>query len=337
MKVLVTGGAGFIGSHFIRYLLQYAPDVAIVNLDALTYAGRLENLQDVSTHPRHRFQRGDIADPVALDALFKTERFDLVVNLAAESHVDRSILEAGVFLRTNVLGVQALLEAARKHSVRRFCQVSTDEVYGSLGPQDPPVREDAPLRPNSPYSASKAAADLLCRAHVRTYGLDVVVTRCCNNYGPRQFPEKLIPRFITLALEDRELPLYGDGENVRDWLHVEDHCAGLWAAALRGRPGEVYHFGGREERTNLEVARAILSLLGRPERLIRRVADRPGHDRRYALDIARSGRELGWTPAIPFSKGLTATVEWYRSHRGWWEAIGSGSYRAGSDGAPGSR
>ncbi|MFH0911856.1 MAG: dTDP-glucose 4,6-dehydratase [Planctomycetota bacterium] len=327
MKVLVTGGAGFIGSNFVHYLLEREPDASVVSLDLLTYAGNLENLRGLERHPRHAFVRGDIADREAMHALFGRHGFSIVVNFAAESHVDRSILEAGVFVRTNVLGTQVLLEAARVHGVERFCQVSTDEVYGSLDPGEPPFNEERPLRPNSPYSASKAGADLLCRAYAQTYGLGTVVTRCSNNYGPCQFPEKFIPLFVTNALEGREVPLYGDGLNVRDWIHVRDHCAGVWAAVRRGRAGEIYHFGGNTERANLDVARKLLVLLGKPERLIRFVKDRPGHDRRYAVDFRKAREELGWAPQADFDKALAETVDWYRAHRPWWESVRSGAYR----------
>ncbi len=329
MRVLVTGGAGFVGANLIRYLLASAPEVeALVNLDALTYAGNLHSLDEVEADPRYAFVRADIADRAAVDALCREHKFDVLINCAAESHVDRSILDPGVFVRTNVLGTQVLLEAARSHEVPRYCQVSTDEVYGTLGPADPPFTERTPLAPNSPYSASKAGADLLCRSYHRTFGLPVIVTRCSNNYGPYQFPEKFIPLCITNALEDRELPLYGDGMQVRDWIHVRDHCAGVWAAATRGRPGEVYNFGAGEERPNLEIARRILSALGKPEALVRFVKDRPAHDRRYAMDAAMARDELGWRAAYAFDQGLEETVAWYRAHRPWWEAVKSGAYRA---------
>lgn len=322
-RILVTGGAGFIGSNFIRYWLENH-EGEVVNLDLLTYAGNLENLADIADDPRYRFVRGDIADRKLVDGLL--EGVEAVVNFAAESHVDRSIHDAGTFIRTNVAGTQVLLEAARHRGVRRFMHISTDEVYGSLGPTGA-FTEETPLAPNSPYSASKAAADLLVRAYHHTYGLDAVITRCSNNYGPYQFPEKLIPLMVTNALEDQELPVYGDGLNVRDWIHVRDHCRAIDAVLHRGRAGEVYNVGAGEERTNLEMVKAILGLLGKPESLIRHVTDRPGHDRRYAIDSAKIRRELGWRPEVGFREGLAATVEWYVEHRPWWEKVKSGEYR----------
>jgi len=325
--VLITGGAGFIGSNFVKYLLREHPDWEIVNLDKLTYAGNPENLADVAQDPRYRFVRGDIADRELVDGLFAAHRFDLVANLAAESHVARSILDPAPFLETNVRGTQVLLEAAKKYGVERFLQVSTDEVYGSLGPDDPPFTEETNLAPNSPYAASKAAADLLCRAYHRTYGLPVVISRCSNNYGPYQFPEKFIPTVITNALEDKPVPLYGDGMNVRDWIYVEDHCRALDLLLLKGRPGEVYNIGAGEEKTNLELARTLLALLGKPESLITFVKDRPGHDRRYAMSPAKIAAELGWRPQTDFAGGLARTVEWYLANRSWWERVKSGEYR----------
>lgn len=322
-KILVTGGAGFIGSNFIHYWLEHH-DGEVVNLDLLTYAGNLENLSDVADDPRYRFVKGDIADRELVDALL--DGVEAVVNFAAESHVDRSIHDAGAFIRTNVAGTQVLLEAARHRGVRRFMHVSTDEVYGSLGPEGA-FTESSPLAPNSPYSASKAAADLLVRAYHHTHGLDAVITRCSNNYGPYQFPEKLIPLMVTNALEERPLPVYGDGLNVRDWIHVRDHCRAVAAVLRGGRAGEVYNVGAGEERTNLEMVQGILGLLGKPESLLKFVSDRPGHDRRYAIDSAKLRRELGWRPEVPFAVGLRETVEWYVSHRPWWEKIKSGEYR----------
>jgi len=327
VRLLVTGGAGFIGANFIRFVLREYPDWHVTNLDKLTYAGNLENLREVEDNPRYTFVRGDIADREAVAGLFAGGGFDAVVNFAAESHVDRSILDAGPFIETNVRGTQVLLEAARRYGVRVFLQVSTDEVYGSLGPDDPPFTEEHPVKPNSPYSASKAAADLLCRAYHETYGLPVVVNRCSNNYGPYQFPEKLIPLMIANVLENKPLPVYGDGLNVRDWIHVEDHCRGIAAALRRGRPGAVYNFGGRAERTNLDVVRTILRILDRPESLIRFVADRPGHDRRYAMDIARAERELDWRPRWTFEDGLEATVRWYVDNAEWVQRVRDGAYR----------
>lgn len=327
MRLLVTGGAGFIGANFVRLALAEGWAERLVVFDLLTYAGNLDNLAGLEGDPRYRFVRGDIAEGPAVEQLFVEEGpFDAVVNLAAESHVDRSIEDATSFIRTNVAGTQVLLDAARRHRIRRFLQVSTDEVYGSLGAEGR-FTEASPLAPSSPYAASKAAADLLCQAYGGTYGLPVVITRCSNNYGPYQFPEKLIPLFVTNALEGEPLPVYGDGLQVRDWIHVEDHCRGLWAALTRGRPGEVYNFGGDGERTNLELTRLILRLLGRPESLIRHVGDRRNHDRRYAIDWSRAKAELGWAPRHRLETGLPATIDWYRANERWWRKVKSGSYR----------
>ncbi|HQI81820.1 MAG TPA: dTDP-glucose 4,6-dehydratase [Deltaproteobacteria bacterium] len=327
-KVLVTGGCGFIGTNLLHYILEHRPDWEVVNLDLLTYAGNLENTHALAERypSRYTFARGDIADAAFVDALFAQHRFSLVLNLAAESHVDRSIEGAGVFIRTNVVGVQVLLDAARKHRTDRFLQVSTDEVYGSLGSQGR-FHEGLPLEPNSPYSASKAAADLLVRAYIHTHGLDAVITRCSNNYGPYQFPEKLIPLMVVNALNNRELPVYGDGRNVRDWIHVEDHCRGIVAVAEKGVTGQAYNLGGDAEKENIEIVRAILGHLGRPETLIRFVKDRPGHDFRYAMDHSKITRELGWTPEVDFAGGLSRTIDWYLDHRPWWERIISGDYQ----------
>jgi dTDP-glucose 4,6-dehydratase len=325
MKLLVTGGCGFIGSNFIRYMLTTYPDVRITNLDLLTYAGNLENLRDVQEFgPRYRFVRGDIADDALVDSLM-SEGCDAVVNFAAESHVDRSIMDAGAFMRTNALGAQTLLDAARRRSAGRFVQISTDEVYGSLGPEGA-FTEDHPLAPNSPYSASKASADLLARAYHKTYGLDVVITRCSNNYGPYQFPEKLIPLMISNALADRELPVYGDGLNVRDWIHVEDHCRAVDTVLRRGVSGRVYNVGAGAERANIDLVKLILRRLGKPESLVRYVKDRPGHDRRYAIDSSRIRAELGWKPLIDFEEGIEATIVWHIEHEEWWRRIKSGEY-----------
>jgi len=326
MKVLVTGGAGFIGSNFVLRLRRERPDVAIVNVDLLTYAGNLENLAGLQEDGGHVFVRADVADRPAMEAVFAAHRPDGVLHFAAESHVDRSILDATPFVRNNVAGTQVLLDLSRAHGVRRYLQVSTDEVYGTLGPAGK-FTEDTPLAPNSPYAASKAAADLLVRAAVHTHDLPAVVTRCSNNYGPFQFPEKLIPLMIVNALEGRPLPVYGDGLQVRDWLHVEDHCAALWTVFERGRPGSVYNIGGNNEQTNLDVVRAILRELGRGEDLIRYVKDRPGHDRRYAIDARRIRDELGWEPSRRFEEALPDTVRWYLGHRDWWERVRSGAYR----------
>ena len=325
MNVLVTGGAGFIGSNLVRLLLAERPGWCVVNLDKLTYAGNAENLADLAEEPRYRFVRGDICDGPLVAKILKAEAIDAVMHLAAESHVDRSILAPSVFIDTNVRGTQVLLEAAREHGVRRFLHVSTDEVYGSLGPTGY-FTEATPLAPTSPYSASKAGSDLLALAYAHTFELPVVVTRCSNNYGPYQFPEKLIPLMIANALNDRPLPVYGDGMNVRDWIHVEDHCRGLLAALEQGREGEVYNFGAASERHNLHIVKQVLGLLGKPESLITFVKDRPGHDRRYAIDAAKAREELGWGPRHAFEDALAATVRWYVEHRAWWERIVSGEY-----------
>jgi len=326
MRLLVTGGAGFIGSNFIHYVLEHTADWTITNLDALTYAGNLENLSRLESDPRYRFVRGDVADPAAVEAAI-AGGIDAIVNFAAESHVDRSIEDAAPFVRTNVEGTLVLLQAARRAGVGRLLQVSTDEVYGSLGPEGR-FTEDSPLGPNSPYAASKTAADLMCRAFHHTYGLDVVITRCGNNHGPYQFPEKFIPLCIIGALQREPIPLYGDGSNVRDWIFVEDHCAALLAVLERGRPGRVYNVGAGGERANRDVAAAICDLVGAPRSLITRVADRPGHDHRYAVDAARVRSELGWRPRLDFETGLEATVAWYTENRSWWERVRSGEYRA---------
>jgi dTDP-glucose 4,6-dehydratase len=330
-RLLVTGGMGFIGSNFVRLLLAERPDWKVWNLDLLTYAANPDNLADVAPGAeragRYRFARGDIADAGTMQRLFAEGGFRAVVHFAAESHVDRSIQSAAPFVRTNVVGTQVLLDAARAAGVERFVHVSTDEVYGDLEPDDPPFTEETPIRPSSPYSASKAGSDHLALAYYRTHGMDVVVTRCSNNYGPYQFPEKLIPLMIVNALEGRPLPVYGKGENVRDWIHVEDHCRGVLAALERGRAGEVYNFGGASERRNLEVVRRIAQAVGAPEELIRFVTDRPGHDRRYAIDFSRAERELGWNPSRSFEEGLEETVRWYRENRPWWERVRDGAYQ----------
>jgi dTDP-glucose 4,6-dehydratase len=322
--VLVTGGCGFIGSNFIRYLLETDSQVRVINLDCLTYAGNLANLADIAADPRYRFVHGDITDRATVrQAVSSGVR--AIVNFAAESHVDRSIHDSGPFIRTNVLGTQVLLDSAKEFGVPRYVQVSTDEVYGSLGPTGA-FTEETPLAPNSPYSASKAAADLLVRSYVHTFGLPAVITRCSNNYGPYQFPEKIIPLFIANLLRDEPVPVYGDGLNVRDWIHVRDHCAALDRAWREGRAGEVYNIGGRSERTNLELTYALLEAVGKPRSLIRYVKDRPGHDRRYAIDCSKIEKELGWRPRIAFEEGLRETVRWYREHADWVASIRTGEY-----------
>ena len=326
MRLFVTGGAGFIGSAFIRLVLAERPDCSILNLDKLTYAGNLNNLSDVAGSAAYRFEKGDIADAASVARLMDDFRPDAVVNFAAETHVDRSIEEPAPFLRSNVEGAMVLLQAAMDRGIARFLQVSTDEVYGSLGPEGR-FTEDTPLQPNSPYSASKAAADLLCRAFDKTHGYRAIITRSSNNYGPYQFPEKLIPLMINNALAEVELPVYGDGSNVRDWIHVEDNCRGILAALERGELGRIYNIGGGNEISNLELIKLLLKLIGKPESLIRFVRDRPGHDLRYALDCTRAHEELGWKPLVDFEDGLRATVEWYKQNRPWCEAILSGEYK----------
>ncbi len=323
---MITGGAGFIGANLIRFLLESETEVEIVNLDKLTYSGNLGNLTEVMEHPRHCFVKGDIGDRKLLRELFAKHRIAGILNLAAESHVDRSIDDAAVFVQTNVLGTQALLAEAMAAKVERFLQVSTDEVYGSLGAEGK-FSEDTPLSPNSPYSASKAGADLLVQACHHTYGLNTVITRCSNNYGPYQFPEKMIPLMINNARQGLPLPVYGDGMQVRDWIHVLDHCRAIWAAFCRGRSGQVYNIGGDSERTNLEVVRTILRILGQPESLISHVRDRLGHDRRYAIDASKMERELDWRPAVDFETGLAETVNWYREHADWLDQVVSGDYQ----------
>ncbi len=324
--LLVTGGCGFIGSNFIRGMLEDDPGLRIVNLDKLTYAGNPENLESLSESERYVFRQGDIGDRPALDRLLEEFVIGGIVNFAAESHVDRSILDSTPFIDTNIGGTQVLIDAARAAGIERFVQVSTDEVYGSLGPTGA-FTEQTPLAPNSPYAASKAAADLLVRAAVKTHGFPGLITRCSNNYGPYQFPEKLIPLFISNALDHQPLPVYGDGENVRDWIHVDDHCRGIAAVLRRGEPGEVYNFGGRAEMSNIGLTRRLLELLDRPESLIRFVPDRPGHDQRYAIDCSRAESELDWSPRVGFDDGLAVTVEWYLQNPEWVERIRSGAYR----------
>jgi dTDP-glucose 4,6-dehydratase len=322
-RILVTGGCGFIGGNFIRHLLS-ASDYDITNIDKLTYAGNLENLKDLEGNPRYTFVKGDIGARDDLDGVFETE-IDGIVNFAAESHVDRSIINPDDFVNTNIHGTYLLLEQARKRGVRRFLQVSTDEVYGSLGTNGK-FREETPLAPNSPYSASKASADLLALAYHRTFGTPVMITRCSNNYGPYQFPEKLIPLLISNALEGIELPIYGDGLNVRDWIHVTDHCAAIALVLQKGIAGNVYNVGAENEKTNLEIVERILESLGKPRSLITYVKDRPGHDRRYAIDNTKIRTELGFRVAVPFETGIEETVRWYVENRPWWERIKTGEY-----------
>lgn len=324
MKLLVTGGAGFIGGNFVRHVLAEFPGYSVCNLDKLTYAGNLESLQDIESNSRYCFVRGDICDPGVVEECMRGA--DAVVHFAAESHVDRSILDSSDFVRTNVLGTQTLLDAARRLKIGRFVHVSTDEVYGSLGPSGY-FTEETPLAPNSPYAASKAASDLLVRSYCHTHGFPGITTRCSNNYGPYQFPEKLIPLLITQADAGKELPIYGDGLYVRDWIHVSDHCAALSLVLHRGRDGAVYNIGGRNEWPNIEIARKILSLVGKPESLLTFVKDRPGHDRRYAIDCSLIERELGWRPRIDFEAGLKHTVQWYLQHPQWVSKVRSGAYQ----------
>jgi dTDP-glucose 4,6-dehydratase len=320
-RLLVTGGAGFIGSNFVRYMLNEHPDYQIIVLDKLTYAGNLANLEDVSGNPRYQFVRGDICDQQLVDSL--VAEVDAIVNFAAETHVDRSIMDAGSFIQTDVYGTFVLLEAARKHEISRFLQVSTDEVYGDI-----PVgssKEQDPLRPRSPYSASKAGGEMMVQAYHTTYGLPVLITRGSNTYGPYQYPEKLIPVLITNALDNMELPIYGDGQQVRDWLHVLDHCSGIDVVLHNGKVGEAYNIGGGNERANLDITGKVLDLLDKPRSLIRFVKDRPGHDRRYSLDCSKL-HSLGWKPARDFDQGLSETVQWYVANESWWRPLKSGEY-----------
>ncbi len=325
LKILVTGGAGFIGSNFVHHMVNTYPKYKIVNLDALTYAGNLENLRAVEDRPNYKFVKGDIADAAFIDTLFEEERFDAVLNFAAESHVDRSITAPGIFVKTNVSGTQTLLDASKKFDVQKYVQVSTDEVYGTLG-ETGLFSETTPLAPNSPYSASKAGADLLVRAYHETFGLPVNITRCSNNYGPYHFPEKLIPLMIINALHDKPLPVYGDGLNIRDWLYVEDHCRAIDLVLHKGVTGEVYNVGGNNERTNIDIVRRILQALNKPESLIKYVQDRPGHDRRYGIDATKIRTELGWEPKYNFESGIEHTIQWYLDNEGWWKQILSGEY-----------
>ncbi|MEV5027360.1 dTDP-glucose 4,6-dehydratase [Paenibacillus sp. LPE1-1-1.1] len=325
MKLLITGGAGFIGSNFVLYMIKNYPSYEIINVDALTYAGNLENLRTIELHPSYTFVKADIAKRSDIEPLFQ-QGIDAVINFAAESHVDRSILHPEIFVQTNILGTQTLLDLTKQYDVTKFVQVSTDEVYGTLG-ETGLFTEDTPIAPNSPYSASKAGADLLVRAYHETFGLNVNITRCSNNYGPYQFPEKLIPLMIQNALQDKPLPVYGDGLNVRDWLYVEDHCSAIDLVLHKGRNGEVYNVGGRNERNNLQVVRTILEELGKPETLISYVKDRLGHDRRYAIDADKIRNELGWQPKFNYEDGIKETIRWYLSNTEWMEQVASGAYQ----------
>ena len=329
MKILVTGGAGFIGSNFVYYELDNYPNDEVICLDKLTYAGNLETLEVAMKNPKFKFVKGDIADRAFVDELFASEKPDVVVNFAAESHVDRSIENPEIFLQTNVIGTSVLMDACRKYGNIRYHQVSTDEVYGDLPLDrlDLFFTETTPLHTSSPYSASKASADLLVQAYYRTYKLPVTISRCSNNYGPYHFPEKLIPLMIANALNDKKLPVYGKGENVRDWLYVEDHCSAIDLIIRKGKIGEVYNIGGHNERTNLEVVKTIIEELGKSEDLIEFVTDRPGHDRRYAIDPTKIHNELGWLPATKFDDGIKKTIDWYLTHKSWWEKIISGEYK----------
>lgn len=329
MKIIVTGGAGFIGGNFVHYMLNKYNDYKIICLDALTYAGNMETLEPVKDNPNFKFYKADIADRDAVYEIFEKEKPDIIVNFAAESHVDRSIDNPGIFLQTNVIGTGVLMDACRKYGITRYHQVSTDEVYGDL-PLDRPdlfFTETTPLHTSSPYSASKASADLLVQAYHRTFKLPVTISRCSNNYGPYHFPEKLIPLMIANALADKELPVYGKGENVRDWLYVEDHCSAINLIIHKGRVGEVYNIGGHNEKTNLEVVKIILKELGKSEDLIRYVTDRPGHDMRYAIDPTKIHNELGWLPATKFEDGIKKTIKWYLDNKEWWQHIINGEYK----------
>ena len=326
MNLLVTGGAGFIGSNFIRYILDKYSDYRVINLDNLTYAGNLENLTGIDKDPRYAFEKGDICDKSRVQMCVVRYDIDMIVHFAAESHVDRSILGASEFVQTNVVGTNVLLEVVKELKIKRFLQVSTDEVYGSLGDSGL-FTEETPLHPNSPYSASKASADMLALAYHHTFGLPIVMTRCSNNYGPYQFPEKLIPLMIANALNDKPLPVYGDGMNVRDWLHVKDHCSAIDTVLHRGRTGEVYNVGGNNEKPNIEIIKLILQNLNKPESLITYVKDRLGHDRRYAIDSGKIQKEFGWKPAYTFERGIAETIQWYVDNKQWWNRIVSGEYQ----------
>ncbi len=329
MKMLVTGGAGFIGGNFIHYMLDKYPEYEIVCLDLLTYAGNLETLEKVMDNPKFKFVKGDISNRDFIDSFFRREKFDIVVNFAAETHVDRSIGDPGSFIKTNVLGTSILLDSSRRNNVKRYHQISTDEVYGDLPLNRPDLlfTETTPIQTSSPYSASKASGDLLCMAYFRTYKLPLTISRCSNNYGPYQFPEKLIPLIITRAMNNETIPIYGKGENVRDWLYVYDHCTAIDLIIHKGRIGEIYNIGGHNELCNLEVVKTILMELGKPEDLITFVKDRPGHDERYAIDATKITTELGWKPIYRFHEGIKQTIDWYIKHESWWKNILSGEYQ----------
>lgn len=329
MRLLVTGGCGFIGTNFIRYQFANDAQVSIINVDKLTYAGNPLNLTDIEKQhggTRYFFEKADIADAKTIQSIIEQYAPDAILNFAAESHVDRSISDPAPFVTTNVLGTQILMQAARNANIKRFVHISTDEVYGSLSPEQPAFTESNPLEPNSPYSASKAGADLMVRAFVETYGFPAIITRCSNNYGPYQFPEKLIPLMLSKAWSDSPLPVYGDGTNIRDWIHVEDHCRGIDMALRKGKEGAIYNFGGNAERSNIDVVKTILQITGKPEALITFVKDRPGHDKRYAMDYSLAAKELGYEPAYNFEDGLAETLKWYEAHTDWLENVKSGAY-----------
>ncbi|HPO91413.1 MAG TPA: dTDP-glucose 4,6-dehydratase [Victivallales bacterium] len=325
-KILVTGGAGFIGSNFIRYLLKNDPKVNLINYDALTYAGNLENISDLLNNKRHIFIKGDIRDKLALETLFKENNISGVINFAAESHVDRSLENPEDFISTNIIGTINLLQNAKKYGINRFLQISTDEVYGSLTEDAPPFTENSPIQPNSPYSASKAAADHFVRAYNHSYGLNTIITRCSNNYGPYQFPEKMIPLCINNAFNNKKIPVYGDGMQIRDWLYVEDHCEAIWLAFKEGKTGEIYNIGGNCQIRNIELVKIILRECGKDESLISFVKDRPGHDKRYAMDFSKIKNELGWSPKYNFDEAIKKTIKWYSEHKNWLNNLVSGAY-----------
>jgi len=320
-KILITGGAGFIGSNFLRYMINKYQNYEITNLDALTYCGNLENLREIEDNTNYTFIKGYITNKELVNQI--TKNMDYIINFAAETHVDRSINDPSIFIKSNIMGTQVLLESAKENNVKKFLQISTDEVYGTLG-KNGYFQEDTPLSPNSPYSASKAGADLMVRAYHKTYKLPVNITRCSNNYGPYQYPEKLIPLMIYNALDDKELPVYGDGLNVRDWLHVYDHCTAIDLVLHKGRDGEIYNIGGNNEKKNIEIVKLILENLNKPESLIKYVEDRPGHDRRYAIDSTKIRKELGWKPKYTFEKGIVETIKWYCENKKWWTKIKGG-------------